>query len=99
MQEAIWERKLLEELGFNTKTPVLMQDNQGTIALAKNPIAHARTKHIDIRHYFMKSSVMDGSVTLKYCETQEMTADMMTKYLTKQSHERHVKAAGLKPKM
>ena len=99
VQEAIWERKLLEELGFNTKTPVLMQDNQGTIALAKNPIAHARTKHIDIRHYFMKSSVMDGSVTLKYCETQEMTADMMTKYLTKQSHERHVKAAGLKPKM
>jgi hypothetical protein len=99
VQEAIWEAKFLEEIGIKVDTPTLMQDNQGTIALAKNPIGHARTKHIDIRHYFMKSSVQDGRVKLEYCETKNMLADIMTKFLTKQSHTVLRESAGIKARM
>ena len=38
---------------------VLHTDNQGAIALAKNPVSHAKSKHIDIRHHFIRDAVMD----------------------------------------
>ncbi|KAF1325884.1 hypothetical protein FI667_g8977, partial [Globisporangium splendens] len=53
--------------------------NQGSIALAKNPEFHKRTKHIDIRYHFVREKVEDGQVVLEYCPTQEMLADIMTK--------------------
>lgn len=50
-QEAVWIKRLLEEIPFREipfKKPVLIHEaNQGTVALPSNPIAHARTKHID----------------------------------------------------
>ncbi len=52
----------------------MMEDNQGAIALVKNPIGHSRTKHIDIRFQL---------INLKYCPTEEMLADLLTKPLPK----------------
>ena len=52
-QEAIlWLNKLLTELGISTECVKLMEDNQDAIAVAKNPVAHARMKHIDIRYHY-----------------------------------------------
>ena len=49
-QEAIWLRRLLADVGEPLEEPfVIHEDNQGAIAIAKNPVGHARTKHIDIR--------------------------------------------------
>jgi hypothetical protein len=56
-QEAIWITKLLTEVGLNINAPKLYQDNQGCIGFSKNPIGHARTKHIDIRHHFMRERI------------------------------------------
>lgn len=48
-QKAVWIRKLLADLHMPQKQATfIMEDNQGTICIAKNPVAHARTKHIDI---------------------------------------------------
>ena len=44
----------------------LMEDNQGAIAIAKNPVTHSRTKHIDIRFHFVREAVQSGVVELKY---------------------------------
>lgn len=53
-KEAIWLRFLLEELGFKQEgTTRIHEDNQSAIAIAKNPIQHARTKHIDIQYHFV----------------------------------------------
>ena len=53
-QEAIWLRQLLADLRIDTKTPTeISEDNQGAIAMAKNPVGHKRTKHIDIKHHFI----------------------------------------------
>lgn len=60
----------------------IYEDNQGAIALAKNPEFHKRSKHIDIRYHFVREKVEDGQVVLEYCPTQDMLADIMTKPIT-----------------
>ncbi len=48
-KEAVWLRQLLKDMGYKQKGPtILHEDNQGCIMLSKNPVYHARTKHIDI---------------------------------------------------
>ena len=46
----------------SNQTRVLIEDNQGAIAIARNPIAHGRTKHIDIRFYYVREAVQDGVI-------------------------------------
>jgi hypothetical protein len=54
-QEAIWLRRLMGDLNKGTEEPtVIYEDNQGAIALAKNPRYHNRTKHVDICHHFVR---------------------------------------------
>ena len=80
-QEAVWLKVFLCELGemAGDEAIKIYEDNQGSIALAKNPEFHKRTKHIDIRYHFVREKVEDGQVVLEYCPTQDMLADLMTK--------------------
>ena len=57
-QEAMWLRKLLiSDLQVTSQEPtVLMEDNQGAISIARNPVAHSRTKHIDIRYHYIREA-------------------------------------------
>lgn len=83
-KEAIWLRRLLAELGFRTQEPTIIhEDNQSAIALAKNPVYHARSKHIDIQHHFIRDKVESGEVDLSYTPTENMIADVLTKPLPK----------------
>jgi len=59
----------------------LMEDNQG--AIARNPVAHARTKHIDIRYHYIREAMQNEIVNLCYCPTEVMIADILTKPLPK----------------
>ena len=80
-QEAVWLKAFMNEIGEATGNDPLTvyEDNQGAIALAKNPEFHKRTKHIDIRYHFVREKVKDDQVALEYCPTQDMLADIMTK--------------------
>lgn len=84
-KQALHHRTLLTELGaMDGNTPTIIRsDNQGCIALTENPCHHGRTKHLDIRHHFIREKVEDGLIALKYLSTGEMIADMMTKALPK----------------
>ena len=83
-QEVVWLKQLLQDLKENGKQPItIMEDNQGAIAMAKNPVAHRRTKHIDIRYHFVREQVQKGNMQLQYCNTKEMIADIFTKPLCK----------------
>ena len=78
-QEAAWLRRLLTDLKVTNSEPtVVMEDNQGAIAIAKNPTAHARTKHVDIRYHYVREAVQEGVVELRYCPTAQMIADLLT---------------------
>jgi hypothetical protein len=74
----------------------IMCDNQGCIALAKNPTHHSRTKHIDIQHYFIREKLESGEIGLKYCPTQHMVADMLTKALATERHQSLTRSMGLR---
>ena len=79
-----WLRRLLMEIKYIKELPTLIwQDNQGAIALAKNPIFHARSKHIDIKYHFTREKIKEGIIEIKYKCTQEMVADALTKSLNK----------------
>ena len=60
----------------------IYEDNQGLIALAKNPEFRKRTKHIDIRYHCVHEKVAERQVMLKYCPTKDTKADLMTKPIT-----------------
>jgi hypothetical protein len=96
VKEVLWLKQLLNEIGFTQSQPVLIHsDNQGCIALTKNPAYHSRTKHIDIRHHFIRDAVEVGAVELQYCATDDMVADVLTKALARDKHEKHTGGLGL----
>jgi hypothetical protein len=87
-KEAIWLRQLMADVGcVQGGATTIMSDNQGSIALAKNPKHHSRTKHIDVQHHFIREVVEDEVVELRYCRTQDMVADVLTKALARERHE------------
>ena len=81
-QEATYLRRLLRDLGIKqTGGTTIFEDNQGCIALAKNPVHHERTKHIDIKWHYIREKVIDGTVKLTYIPTAHQIADCLTKSL------------------
>ena len=59
--QAVWLRRLLGELtGVEAHPPALMVDNQPAIALAKNPVLHDRSKHIDVKFHFLRDCIDGG---------------------------------------
>jgi len=95
-REAIWLRQLLEDVKCeDVEGTLILCDNQGAIALAKNPVHHARTKHIEMQHHFVREKVEKGTITLEYCPNEDMLADVMTKALARDRHEHLTRAMGI----
>lgn len=65
-KEAVWLRLLLTELGMVTKSILLKPDNQGAIALAKNPEFHNRTKHAGIQYHFCRQEIEAGRIRVEF---------------------------------
>lgn len=82
IQEVLWLRGMLQELGLYVKTgSVVHGDNQSTIAVSKNGIKASRTKHVDVKYHFITETVEAGTVQLKWVPTTEQQADIFTKAL------------------
>ena len=84
VQEAIFLSILLKNF-FNREihTVKIGCDNQGTIALVKNPIIKNRSKHIDIKFHFIQEKYNSGFIDIKYIPSEHNVADIMTKPFTK----------------
>ncbi|CAI7854545.1 unnamed protein product [Closterium sp. NIES-53] len=96
VQEIVWQRRLLAELGEEQQGPTsLYCDSQGAIALAKNPVLHGLTKHMRVKWHWTRSMVAAGEVELHYVKTTRQPADMMTKRLVEQQHWKYCKLAGM----
>ena len=95
-KEAIHLKRFLQELGESGKKSIkLLVDNYSPQKLATNPVYHARTKHIDIRHHFVREIVESGEIVLEHVASDNMPADILTKALTKPKHEQCVHLLGL----
>ena len=81
-QEVVWLRRLLASVNLVQAEPTKVhEDNQGTIALSRNPKSHPRTKHIDIKFHYVREVIEKKKMELVYCPTEKMIADIMTKGL------------------
>ncbi|KAE8673808.1 hypothetical protein F3Y22_tig00111772pilonHSYRG00252 [Hibiscus syriacus] len=79
---AIWLRNLLNEIGLIQEEPTkVCVDNKSAIALAKNPVFHDRSKHIDIRYHYIRECVARNDVEVEYVKSQDQVADIFTKPL------------------
>ena len=78
-KEGIWLNILLGEISHLEKQPILKVDNASTIKLVKNPEFHKRTKHIEIRHYFVREKYQEGIFNVEHISGVNQVTDIMTK--------------------
>ena len=94
--QAIWLRSLMKELQHQQEAPTeILIDNKSAIALAKNPVAHGRSKHIETRYHFIRHQVKNKTVTLTYCKSEDQIADIFTKPLKTETFLKLKKKLGL----
>ena len=80
--EVAWLEMLLHDLRLQVHRPVVIYcDNLSSIQLARNPVFHARTKHIEVHYHFIRDRVLAGDIDLMYVGTDEQIADIFTKAL------------------
>jgi len=95
-KESIWLRRLEGDLSIPTSEgTTLLCDNQAALRLAEIDNYHARTKHIDIRYHYIRDAVARGQISMEYCPTDDMTADILTKALPRWKVALHAAGLGL----
>ena len=82
-RETVWLRRLMKTMIPMNSVPELYVDNEAAVKLAQNPEFHRRTKHIRIRHFYVRECVSDGELEVKRVPTEFQLADIMTKPLPK----------------
>jgi len=98
VKESLWLQELRKDLGALKHKGEIQQtqcDNQGAIALTRNPEYHAWTEHVDIHFHFIRQHVESNTIKLFYCPTHKMTADVFTKALARPQFNKHTVALGL----
>ena len=79
----LWTRLFLEEQGISIKENIIYQDNMSTIKLQENGKSSSgqRTRALNIRYFFLTDQIKQGKIKVKYCPTEEMWADFLSKPL------------------
>jgi hypothetical protein len=79
--QLLWMRQTLQDFGYNLSKVPLLCDNKSAIRLAKNPVEHSRTKHIDIRHHFLRDHQQKGDINIYHISIENQLADIFPKPL------------------
>ena len=96
-REAIWLSGIVEVVLKLKLAPITIHcDNQSAIANVKDNKFHARTKHIDIYHHWIRQRVAMGDIKVEYVETNEQLADIFTKALIAPKVKRFIDTIGLR---
>jgi len=78
-------KQQLSDYGIVLDHITIKCDNTSTINLSKNPVLHSGTKHIEIRHHFLRDHVQKGDYVLEFVDTKNQLTDIFTKPLPKDS--------------
>jgi hypothetical protein len=79
--QLLWMKQTLLDYGVKFKEIPLLCDNESSINIANNPVQHSRTKHIDIRHHFLRDHVSKGDIKIDGVSTDDKLVDIFTKPL------------------
>ncbi|MCO5591498.1 hypothetical protein L7F22_045482 [Adiantum nelumboides] len=98
MVECVWLRRLMADLGVGEDIAnTIYSDSQSTLAVARNPVFHARTKHIKVHYYYVRERLSTREINLAYVLTRDNLADLFTKALSREKLEAFRKDLGLLP--
>ncbi|XP_074283797.1 uncharacterized protein LOC141608335 [Silene latifolia] len=86
--QILWVRQQLRDYGMIINCVPILCDNTSAINISKNPVQHSKTKHIDIRHHFLRDNVEKGNISLKFCKTEDQLSDIFTKPLAREQFEK-----------
>jgi len=83
MAQVLWTRYFMEAQGYEIEDNIVFQDNESAMLLERNGRASSskRTRHINIRYFFVQDRIAAGEVSVAYCPTKDMVADFFTKPL------------------
>jgi hypothetical protein len=79
--QLLWMKKRLFDYGFTQYTMIISCDNTSAMNISKNLVQHSWTKHIDIRHHFLRNLVESEVGSLSFIPTNNQLADILTKPL------------------
>jgi hypothetical protein len=79
--QILWMKATLNDFGIKFKQVSLLCDNESVVKLTNNLVQHARTKHIDVRHHFIRDHQQKGDICIESVGTDEQLADIFTKPL------------------
>ncbi|KAL8117754.1 hypothetical protein AgCh_015587 [Apium graveolens] len=84
--QAIWLRRILEDIDERQRNATeMLCDNKSAISMAKNPIYNSRTRHIAVKHHFIREKIEENEIKLVYCKSEQQVADIFTKHFQKRS--------------
>ena len=96
VKEVLWLQRFLQELGLYQDLVTINIDNKGVIDYANNAQFSQRTKHIDIKHYFIRDYIEKGEIKLAYVASEANIADILTKSLDRARFEKLRELIGIK---
>ena len=99
VQEAVWLKRFLQLLGITThyeEAVTLYSDSTATLAYAKDPKYHGKSKHIEIKYHFIRDMVARGEVVMKHISTGSMVANLLTKPIARDVFQSRVGSMGLR---
>ena len=77
MNQALWIRKILEDLKFVQQRPTdILCDNKSVIAIVKNPVFHGKTKHIKVKYHAIREVEREKEIQMLHCGTQDQLVDI-----------------------
>ncbi|GJR02356.1 retrovirus-related pol polyprotein from transposon TNT 1-94 [Tanacetum coccineum] len=83
-QQALWMKQALVDYDVKLNNEPVLCDNKGAIDLSKNPVLHSRSKHIEIRHHFLRDNVQKGNISIEKVASEDNIADILTKLLKRE---------------
>lgn len=90
INEVLWLRGMLEELGLPLKSPSLVfGDNSSTQTISRQGVKRKRTKHVDVKYHFITECIERGIIDLQWVPTERQQADILTKALDRAKLEVH----------
>lgn len=94
--EVLWIKQLIRDLGVSDISAIPIKcDNQATIAIAANPVQHDKTKHVEIDCHFIRDKAKEGEVKPNYVPSSQQLADILTKILSVEQHQRLLSKLGV----
>ena len=79
--QLLWMKQTLKDFGCQYSKIPLLCDNESAIKLVNNPVTHSLTKHIDIRHHFLRNHELKGDIEIRHVSTEKQLTDIFTKPL------------------